>query len=48
MRNSRFSEAQIVGMLREFDAETPPKNSHVAKALTPIRSASGAPPLKEQ
>lgn len=34
LRNRSFSEAQILGMLREFDAETPPKNSHVAKAVT--------------
>ena len=31
MRRSRFSEAQVVANLREFDAGMPPRNSHDAR-----------------
>jgi len=31
VRRSRFSEAQVVANLREFDAGMPPRNSHDAR-----------------
>ncbi len=46
MRKSRFTEAQIVEILRAFDAGTPAEELAAATAFTPIPSGCGVQSMR--